>query len=409
MQTNTQLDYNSLSTIILDIYKSKPNPNLRRYESFMYAAQAFLKPLPGYFTSLEASRTWLFFWNTLTIKVLGGSLDEECSQRLVHSLEKLQYNKNDMQGWLGNDYIPHLASTYAAVHAICHIGTPEAYHLINIQKLLTYFVAVKSDCGGFLMHIDGELDVRGTYCVLSCLDLLQVHKNPTYHDTMAVLLRHSLQFLANCQTHQGGFGSMPGLEAHGGYTHCAVMSLFILQKWSQESELISFEMANLINVKLLKKWCALRVDWSGGLSGRSNKLVDVCYSYWVGSLLVLLNVFPTATPLDHLDSLSNLYPNVTIHDRLQLYVSMISASPIRDQASANYIAQGGGFRDKPNKGADYYHTGYGLSGWSILQNNATKMNLMTTKIEDTLEKISIFHNCVEANVLKMQQYFTISK
>eukprot|EP00835_Amoeboradix_gromovi_P003303 NODE_213_length_14376_cov_0.499054.p3 type:complete len:419 gc:universal NODE_213_length_14376_cov_0.499054:10291-11547(+) len=410
----TELDYNDLDTIILDIYKSKPNPKLRRVETFMYAAQAFLTVLPEYFTSLEASTTWVFFWNTLTIKVLGGEIDEQVSDRIVKSLKRLQYSKNGMQGWLGIDYIPHLASTYAAVHALCHIGTVSAYNLINPQKLLNYFIAVKSSSGGFLMHVNGELDVRGTYCILSILDLVQVHRNAKYVSSLKVLLKNVIDYLKNCQTHEGGFGSIPGLEAHGGYTHCAVMSLFILEKWSREClddlKLIlpEFRIKDAINIKRLKKWCAYRVDWSGGISGRTNKLVDVCYSYWVGSLLVKLNVFPTAAIANN-DALSRIYPNITIYDRLQMYIKLISAAPIRDQFSSNPITQGGGFRDKPSKGVDYYHTGYGLSGMSCFQQKAKSLGLSNIKEEERLEKISLIHNCEEKCVNSMQKYFSNNK
>ena len=409
--TATEIEYEGLQNIIMELYKSKPNPNLRRVETFMYAAHAFLTPMPGNFLSLEASRTWLFFWNTITIKVLGGAMDEESSSRLVKSLARLQYDSNNMQGWLGSDYIPHLASTYAAIHALCHVGTTDAFDLLNVDKLLNYFVAVKSESGGFLMHIDGELDVRGTYCVLSSLDLLQAHKKPRYVERITIILRNVVSFLVTCQTHQGGFGSLPGLEAHGGYTHVAVMSLYILEKWSAEclpelsNVLPKFHIEKVIKLNKLKKWCAYRVDHTGGISGRSHKLVDVCYSLWIGSLLIKLNVFPTATNLTNVDELSTIYPNINIYDRLQMYVKLISASPIRDQASPNFIKQGGGFRDKPNKGADYYHTGYGLAGLSCFQHKAESLNLRKEDEKDQLEKMSILHNCRQSSVDEMMAHF----
>lgn len=32
-----------------------------------------------------------------------------------------------------------------------------------------------------------------------------------------------------CQTYEGGFGGVPGVEAHGGYSYCALAALDILQ------------------------------------------------------------------------------------------------------------------------------------------------------------------------------------
>ena len=409
MQTPTELAYENLDKIIKDIYASKPNTSLRRQESFMYAGQAFLKPFPSYFMSLESSKTWTFFWNTLTIKVVGGRLDEQMSKVVVQSLKELQYNEK-YQGWLGFDYIPHLASTYAAVHALCNIATEDAYKLINVDQLLVFFVLVKQTNGGFLMHVDGELDVRGTYCVLSILDLLQVHKTPKYSEKLTIILDNVVTFLQRCQTHQGGFGSIPGLEAHGGYTHCAYMSLEILERWSMEcclelkTNLPSFKVKDVINISLLRKWCALRVDWSGGITGRTNKLVDVCYSFWIGSLLMSLNVFPTSTPLVDTNNTNNT--PVTIHERLQQFIAVISASPIQDQASNNPIKRGGGFRDKPHKGVDYNHTSYALAGWSCFQQKSTELgySIIGGK-ENELNAINKQHNSLCSDVDRMKQYF----
>ena len=38
------------------------------------------------------------------------------------------------------------------------------------------------------------------------------------------------EFIAMCQTYEGGFGGYPGVEAHGGYTFCAVAALAILDR-----------------------------------------------------------------------------------------------------------------------------------------------------------------------------------
>ena len=36
------------------------------------------------------------------------------------------------------------------------------------------------------------------------------------------------EFLLSCQTFEGGFGSCPHTEAHGGYTFCSIAGLSIL-------------------------------------------------------------------------------------------------------------------------------------------------------------------------------------
>lgn len=87
----------------------------------------------------------------------------------------------------------HLAPTYAAVNALCILGTEEAYNVINRfhichilycrlftfiycgyhiamkiqcvplpirEKLLDFLYSVKQPDGSFVMHVGGEVDVR---------------------------------------------------------------------------------------------------------------------------------------------------------------------------------------------------------------------------------------------------------
>lgn len=45
-------------------------------------------------------------------------------------------------------------------------------------------------------------------------------------------LSHSVCFCflhQRCQTYEGGFGGVPGVEAHGGYTFCAFAALVMLK------------------------------------------------------------------------------------------------------------------------------------------------------------------------------------
>ncbi|CAB1342582.1 unnamed protein product [Coregonus sp. 'balchen'] len=87
----------------------------------------------------------------------------------------------------------HLAPTYAAVNALCIIGTQEAYNVIDREKLLSFLFSVKQPDGSFVMHVGGEVDV-------------------------------------SCQNWEGGLGGVPGLEAHGGYTFCGTAAMVILGK-----------------------------------------------------------------------------------------------------------------------------------------------------------------------------------
>lgn len=56
--------------------------------------------------------------------------------------------------------MPHLAPTYAAVNALMTVGTPEAYALIDPEGLTQWMCSLRKPDGSFLMHEDGEVDVR---------------------------------------------------------------------------------------------------------------------------------------------------------------------------------------------------------------------------------------------------------
>lgn len=68
------------------------------------------------------------------------------------------------------------------------------------------------------------------------------------------------------------------MEAHGGYSFCGIAGLVLMGK------------ENLCDVDRLARWAANRQMRSeGGFQGRTNKLVDGCYSFWVGGIFPLLH------------------------------------------------------------------------------------------------------------------------
>jgi protein farnesyltransferase subunit beta len=95
----------------------------------------------------------------------------------------------------------------------------------------------------------------------------------------------------------------------------------------------------------------------GGFSGRTNKLVDACYSWWVGgcwSIIEAANVrSPTAKPMWNRGT-----PQTSINiAALTKYLLACCQHP------------DGGLRDKPPMRADFYHSLYSLAGLSAAQNH----------------------------------------
>ncbi len=83
------------------------------------------------------------------------------------------------------------------------------------------------------------------------------------------------------QTYEGGLGGEPGNEAHGGYTYCGLAALCLLGNES------------VLDLPALLHWAAQRQgSMEGGFNGRTNKLVDGCYSFWQGSLFTIMQRLP---------------------------------------------------------------------------------------------------------------------
>jgi protein farnesyltransferase subunit beta len=175
-------------------------------------------------------------------------------------------------------------------------------------------MSVKQPDGSFLVAHHAEVDIRcvcylfpndlciliycsGIYCLLVTAHLLNILTPELIDGTAA--------FIASCQTYEGGFasasqpffspGSPPELlqsprpplgEAHGGYTFCALASWVMLQPF-----LANTPTKPSINLKTLLRWLTHMQGAEielGGFKGRTNKLVDGCYSWWVGGAFALL-------------------------------------------------------------------------------------------------------------------------
>ena len=96
---------------------------------------------------------------------------------------------------------------------------------------------------------------------------------------MVELCEGVAEYLLACQTFEGGFGGEPFNEAHGGYNFCALAGLLILG---------SGERCDVVGQK---RWLLrMQTQMEGGFRGRTNKLVDACYSFWQGSAFAVLRL-----------------------------------------------------------------------------------------------------------------------
>ncbi|TYK14957.1 protein farnesyltransferase subunit beta-like [Cucumis melo var. makuwa] len=77
-----------------------------------------------------------------------------------------------------------------------------------------------------------------------------------------------IMFLFQC-SFEGGIAGEPGSEAHGGYTFCGLATLILI------NEVHQFDLRSLLDWLV---FCQASLEC--GFHGRTNKLVDGCYSFW---------------------------------------------------------------------------------------------------------------------------------
>lgn len=239
--------------------------------------------LPEYMVALDASRPWIIYWCLCGLASLGVDVKRRYRSRVVASIQPMQNRTGGFGG--GNGQMSHLTATYSAVLALAIVGGPsddedgedeDPLDIIDRLALLHFLHSVKTNTGAFRVALSGEADVRGVYCALTLITLLRL-------PTTGGLLAGTREYLGRCQTYEGGFGATPaGNEAHGGYAFCALAALCML---GEPREVLN----RTLDVEALVMWLSARqYAPEGGLSGRTNKLVDGCYSTWVGGCWALV-------------------------------------------------------------------------------------------------------------------------
>ncbi|THC89166.1 hypothetical protein EYZ11_011383 [Aspergillus tanneri] len=206
-------------------------PALKRDEhiAFLYDS---LEDYPGSFVGLDASRPWLIYWALTGLTLLG----EDASKfryRVTSTLNPMQNPTGGFGG--GHGQMSHCASSYAAVLSLAMVGGEEAFQLIDRKAMWRWLGRLKQGDGGFRVCEGGEEDVRGAYCAMVIISLLDL---PLTLPLESEARQYGLEsftsglseYLARCQTFEGGISGSPGAEAHGAYAFCALACLCILGK-----------------------------------------------------------------------------------------------------------------------------------------------------------------------------------
>ncbi|KAF3582477.1 hypothetical protein DY000_02033672, partial [Brassica cretica] len=292
-----------------------------------------LRQLGPSFSSLDANRPWVCYWIIHSIALLGESVDDDLENNAIDFLGRCQGSDGGYGG--GPGQLPHLATSYAAVNTLVTLGGEKAFSSINREQMACFLRRMKDTNGGFRMHNMGEIDVRACYTAISIASILNIVDDE--------LTRGLGDYILSCQTYEGGIGGEPGSEAHGGYTYCGLATMILINE------------VDRLNLDSLMNWIVHRQGVEMGFQGRTNKLVDGCYTFWQVNLLTLL---------------------------------------------VSFVADGG-FRDKLRKPRDFYHTCYCLSGLSVAQHAWSKDEDTPPLTRDILggyanhlEPVHLLHNVV---------------
>lgn len=195
-------------------------PKIHRDEHIRYL-ETSLKTLATGYDCLDSSRPWLVYWILNAASLLDHRFPDELLDQVVTFLIKCRSQSGGFGG--GPGQYAHLAPTYAAVNSLCIIGTERAYTAIDRKSLKKFLWSIKESSGAFRMHVGGEIDVRGAYCAISSAKLANFSKE----DERAIF-NNTVEWIASCQTYEGGIGGTPDLEAHGGYTFCGIAAMTLL-------------------------------------------------------------------------------------------------------------------------------------------------------------------------------------
>ncbi|XP_057769368.1 protein farnesyltransferase subunit beta [Salvia miltiorrhiza] len=365
------------------------NFEVRRENHIEYLTKS-LKQLGPNFYVLDANRPWLCYWIIQSIALLGDCIDDELENGFIDFLSRCQDRDGGYGG--GPGQMPHLATTYAAVNALITVGGQKSLSSINREKLYAFLLRMKDASGGFRMHDGGEVDVRACYTAISVASVLNILDDR--------LIQNVGDYIVSCQTYEGGIAGEPGSEAHGGYAFCGLAAMVLINE------------ADRLDLPGLLNWVVFRQGIEGGFQGRTNKLVDGCYSFWQGAVAAIIqrlhlainkqlglpNTFELDCSTESGEESSDpdgeevsegSSPPVDISEPMKGGSLSTSAAtglnngydfikrPIGMKPLFNgmtlqqYILlctqEEAGFRDKPGKRRDHYHTCYVLSGLSVCQ------------------------------------------
>ncbi|RVW49226.1 Geranylgeranyl transferase type-1 subunit beta [Vitis vinifera] len=286
--------------------------------------------LPSDYQGQEINRLTLAYFAISGLHILG-ALDENHQMNIwvaagqffgFHGSRSSQFPRDDKGVLIHNG--SHLASTYCALAILKIVGYN--FSCINSKSILTSMRNLQQPDGSFMpTHVGAETDLRFVFCAAAICSMLE--------NWSGMDKEKAKEYILNCQSYDGGFGLIPGSESHGGGTYCAVASLQLMG-FIEHDILSKSSSSSIINVPLLLDWSLQRQAADGGFQGRANKASDTCYAFWGPKNL----------------------RGYKLIDKKALHGFLLTCQ-----------SQYGGFSKFPGQLPDLYHSYYGFSAFSMLE------------------------------------------
>jgi geranylgeranyl transferase type-1 subunit beta len=295
----------------------EPNNKFEKEKHVLFLKYAF-SSLKSY-TAMDVHKITILYFVVGSLKILQNLSEEEkeLSVRFVlnnsvikdgkiigfrgGSFTGWSFNKNYTE-WNSEDK-PHLAATYCGL-CVLHMCGYTTVDKINLKikelfekKLIpemlldeTIFeeITKSQNCNGNInaQSFDTENDARIFFCAMAIFKLLG--KSPQEIKKF-INYQNGLEYLNSIYNYEGGFSMIEGGESNAGITFCSIASYNILNAPVPNKDQVLFW--------LNSRNCTL------GVNGRTNKVPDSCYSFWVmGSLSILnnLNLFDNENTISFL-------------------------------------------------------------------------------------------------------------
>ena len=421
--TRTDLDQIKVEQLVLKLFE-EAGFDTKKSEEYKGEAKYYrlahynftknlINTLPAGYSSLDSGFPWFTYWISNIILMCKDNYDlsHDMKMQFVQVLKELQHEDGGFRG--SPRGYAHLIATYAAMMTIANLGIPEAYDIVDIPKMKNFLLKMKNNNfdvdkkpsytdkngvylitrenegdfisyhtafpGTFQNHINGESDLRSTYCamitasILNLIDWENISNDP--------LTKGVVENIKNCQTFEGGLGPEPYCEAHGGYSYCGIATLVLLNKLHE------------IDVNSFLRWLVSRqMAKEGGFNGRTNKLVDSCYSFWQGSIFNMLYMGDK--------NLSN--DMELLYDQLSLQAYILFACQ---------NTKGGGLVDKPGKYPDLFHTNYATAGLILSQECQIENRkvALSGDLDKIFEKVNPIYCVVDEKIKKAISYYSSKK